>query len=77
MVIITCRIGNSQKRVEVNISDPLCILLKKLNLKNKSSKFLFNGQAFSLSSTNTFMEIGLDCDCVIIIGTDFNAGGGP
>lgn len=60
---LTCKLGTKNiKVVEVQPSDPLYILLKKLNITDKSTKFIFNGQTRSMSSIETFEEIGLTYD---------------
>ncbi len=56
------KFGTSKvKMVEVNLTDKVCTLLKKLNLRTtieKQSKFVFNKQTHSVASCLTFEEIG-------------------
>ena len=76
MVIITCKIATScQKRVSVNISDPIYILLDKLNIRDKKTKFVFNGETYLIASDLTFEEIGLTKDSVIYINNPRISGG--
>ncbi len=57
---IICRFGtNNEKLVSVEKSDPLYVLLTKLKIKDKNTKFLFNEKTFSIASIQTFEEIGL------------------
>ncbi len=49
------------KMVEVNLTDPLNVLMDKLNLKTKverQTKFVFRGQTYGVASCLTFEEIG-------------------
>jgi len=59
--------GFEYKDVEVFINDPLFVLLKKLNIDNKNTNFIYNGLQYSLSSIQTFDEIGLRKDTEIAI----------
>ena len=68
MVILTCKLSTHiTKSVDVNISDPLYILLDKLNIYDKKTKFTFNGGTYCLASTLTFQEIGITGNCIIFI----------
>ena len=54
-VKLKCKLGtNNIKVVEVQPEDQLHILLKKLKITDKSTKFLFNGIARSMASIETF-----------------------
>lgn len=65
---LTCKLGTNNIRVvEVNPSDPLHILLKKLKISDKGTKFIFNGITRSMSSIETFEEIGLTYDTRITV----------
>ena len=55
------------KIIEVFIDDPLFVLLKKLNISNKNTNFILNGKLYSLSSIQTFDEIGIRKDTEIAI----------
>ena len=47
--------------VDVNLTDKICVLLDKLNLKTKiekQTKFIFRGQTHSVASVLTFEDIG-------------------
>ena len=77
MVILICKMGSeSPKRVEVNISDPIYILLDKLNICDKKAKFVFESQTYSLASCLTFEEIGITKDTLIFIMNQAISGGG-
>ena len=77
MVFITCKLSTScTKRVSVNISDPIYILLDKLNISDKNTKFVFEGKIYSLASILTFEEIGLIKDSLIFINNQAIAGAG-
>ena len=76
MVFITCKLSTScTKRVSVNISDPIYILLDKLNISDKNTKFVFEGKTYSLASILTFEEIGLIKDSLIFIQNQAIGGG--
>jgi len=72
---LTCKIGTKNiKVVEVQPYEPLHILLKKLNIEDKNTKFIFNGITYSMSSILTFQEIGLTGDARIAINNQGIAG---
>ena len=73
---ITCKLGaRNIKVVEVSPDDPLHILLKKLNICDKNTKFIFNGVTYSMGSIQTFREIGIMQDCRIAVNNQTIAGG--
>ena len=72
---LTCKMGtHNTKVVEVESTDPLHILLNKLNISDKNTKFLFNGRTYSMSSIQTFQEIGLTSNQRITINNQAIAG---
>ena len=58
-MIIICKLGPKTKEVNVNPEDGLYVLLELLKLP-KNSKFAFKGETYSVSSTKTFKEVGMD-----------------
>jgi len=65
---ITCRFGTHNERIiSVFPDDHLCILLDKLKLKDRKSKFIFNGQTFDVASILKFSEIEIKGNCKISI----------
>jgi hypothetical protein len=62
------------KVVDVQLSDPLFVLLTKLNIQDKNTKFIFNGITYSMGSIQTFKEIGLMNDERITINNQAIAG---
>lgn len=65
-MILKCRLSTrTVKEVEVSPSDPLFILLKKLEINDKDTKFTYNRKTHSMASIQTFKEIDLT------IGGDF------
>lgn len=65
---ITCRFGTHNERIiSVSPEDQLSILLQKLKLKDRKSKFIFNGQTFDVASILTFNEIEIKGNCKISI----------
>ena len=74
---ITCKLDTkTTKIVEVSPNDPLHILLKKLQITDKYTKFIFNGTTYSIFSILTFKEIGIYSDSRIIMGGQGISGGG-
>jgi len=72
---LTCKLGTKNIRViEVQITDALYILLGKLNITAKSTKFIFKGMAYSMGSIQTFQEIGLTNDARITVNNQAIAG---
>ena len=77
MIKITCKISTKKtETVEVHISDPLCVLLYKLNITDKNAIFNFRGVTYSIASVLTFQEIDLTDDTEISIISPSIAGGG-
>ncbi len=73
---ITCKLGTRNiKVVEVSLDDPLLVLLEKLNICDKKTKFIFKGVTYSMSSCFTFKEIGITEDCRIFINNQGISGG--
>ncbi len=65
---ITCKVGtNTTKQVEVSPSDPLSVLLPKLSISDKKTKFMYNGQTYQIYSLFTFQEIGMNDGARIFI----------
>ena len=74
---ITCKLGTGNiKVVEVSPNDQLNILLTKLNITDKTTKFIFKGMTYSMASIQTFQEIGLTYDARIAVNNQAIAGGG-
>lgn len=72
---LTCKMGSRNvKVVDVQLSDPLFVLLTKLNIQDKNTKFIFNGITYSMGSIQTFKEIGLMNDERITINNQAIAG---
>ena len=72
---LTCKMGTSNIRVvDVNPSDQLYVLLNKLNISDKNTKFVFNGTTYSMGSILTFQEIGLTFDARIAVNNQAIAG---
>lgn len=65
---------NNIRVVTVNPSDELFILLNKLNISDKNTKFVFNGTTYSMGSILTFQEIGLTFDARIAVNNQAIAG---
>lgn len=72
---LTCKLGTHNKRI-VNVypSQQLNILLNLLNITDKKTKFLFNGETFNMASILTFEEIGLTSNQTIFINNQAIAG---
>ena len=52
---ITCKLGKGNiKVVEVSPEDPLYVLLDKLNIIDKTTKFIFKGMSYSMGNIQTF-----------------------
>jgi hypothetical protein len=67
-MIIKCKVGSSKaKNVDVNPSDHLKVLLTKLKIADKKTKFIYNGETYSMFSEFTFSEIGMNGDCEIFV----------
>ena len=73
---ITCRLGNDIKIVEVSVDEPLSVLLRLLNIRDKNSKFIFNGRTYMLDTSLAFRDIGMTNDCVIFLINQAISGGG-
>ena len=77
-MIIICKFGTKKttKEVNVNPEDGLYVLLELLKLP-KYSRFIFKGKTWSVSTTKTFKEIGMDDHSRIIFVRRRMMGGGP
>jgi hypothetical protein len=62
---LTCKLGSMTKIVEVYPSDQLNVLIQKLNLHDKITKFIYKGITYLVASILTFDEIGLTSDCYL------------
>lgn len=72
---LTCKLGTHRKMI-VNVypSQQLNVLLNLLNINDKKTKFLFNGETFSMASILTFEEIGLTSNQTIFVNNQAIAG---
>ena len=73
---IKCKLGANFEVVEVSPNDQLNILLTILNITDKTAKFIFDGETYSMASIQTFQEIGLTYDTRIFVSNQGKAGGG-
>jgi len=72
---LTCKMGSRNvKVVDVQANEALFVLLNKLNITDKNTKFIFNGITYSMGSIQTFEEIGLTSDARITINNQAIAG---
>lgn len=72
---LTCKMGSRNvKVVDVEANEALFVLLNKLNITDKNTKFIFNGITYSMGSIQTFQEIGLTSDARITINNQAIAG---
>jgi hypothetical protein len=72
---LTFKLGTkNQRTVEVNPSDPLYVLLDKLKITDKRTKFIFKGITYGMSSIETFQEIGLTYDTKITVSNQAISG---
>lgn len=72
---LTCKMGTKNiKVVEVQPSDPLYVLLQKLKITDKKTKFIYKGITYSMGSIETFSEIGLTTDERINVSNQAIAG---
>ena len=78
MIKLICKLSTGDiKEVNVDPDEHLYVLLKKLNIVDKNTKFAFKGMTYSLSSILTFREIGLTHDAkIFILNPAIAAGGG-
>lgn len=72
---LTCKMGTKNTRVvQVEPNDNLYVLLQKLNISDKNTKFIFNGTTYCMGCIMTFQEIGLISDARIAINNQAIAG---
>ena len=77
MVKLTCNLGTSNvKVVEVKPYEQINVLLERLNITDKKTKFMFKGKTYSMASVETFEEIGLTYDTKISLNNQPISGGG-
>ena len=76
-MIIICRLGTRKvEEIEVSPSDRLFILLDKLNISDKDTKFTFNKKTYSMNSLQTFQQIGMTSGGNIVVFSQAISGGG-
>jgi hypothetical protein len=57
---LICKLGDyGEQVIDVNTTDRLSVLLDLLNLKDKSTKFIYKGRTYQIYSNQTFEEIRL------------------
>lgn len=55
---IICKMGTSStKAVDVQPYEQLNVLLQRLNITDKKTKFMYKGQTYAIYSNHTFQEI--------------------
>lgn len=60
---LTCKFGTDNlKKIDVDPKDKIFILIEKLGLQDKKSKFIYEGETYQVASIFTFEEIGLTKD---------------
>lgn len=66
---IICKLGNTSKIETVNVSesDSLSVLLKKLKIKDKKAKLIYNDESYIIASILTFEEIGITFETSVTI----------
>ena len=77
IIKLYCRIGTGKtKIVEVDTSSPIYVLLEKLKISDKKTKFIFQGQTYCLGISLTFEDIGLVNDnCKLFFNNQKISGG--
>ena len=64
---LVCKLGDyGQQIVEVNKSDALSVLMNKLDLRDKNTKFIFNERTYQVYTNQTFEDIGLTRDNTLL-----------
>lgn len=72
---LTCLMGDlGTKIVYVNRNDKLSVLMDKLELTDKSTKFVFNGQTYAIYQDQTFEDIKLISDTNIFVNNQAISG---
>lgn len=72
---LTCKMGTNNIRVVLaQPNENLYVLLQRLNISDKNTKFIFNGTTYSMGSILTFQEIGLTSDARIAVNNQAIAG---
>ena len=64
---LICKLGPKVQNINVSSNDYLSVLLKKLKLKDKKAKLVYNDEIYIIASILTFEDIGLTCDSTISI----------
>jgi hypothetical protein len=77
IIKLYCKIGTGKtKIVEVDTSSPIYVLLEKLKISDKKTKFIFQGQTYCLGMSLTFEDIGLVNDnCKLFFNNQKISGG--
>lgn len=65
---ITCKMGTSStKAVDVQPYEQLNVLLQRLNISDKKTKFMYKGQTYSMYCNLTFQEIEMTDNARIFV----------
>ena len=72
---IICKIGTTvSKTVDVEPNEPLKVLLGKLGISDKKTKFIWKGETYMMSADLTFQEIGMVDDSRVYVNNQGIAG---
>jgi len=72
---LTCLMGDfGIKVIEVDENEELNVLMEKLELTDKNTKFVFKGQTYAIFQNRTFKEIGLISDANIFVNNQAISG---
>lgn len=65
---LICKLGSSiTENVNVSQNDFLSVLIKKLNLKDKMAKLIYNDESYTIASILTFEDIGITFETTVTI----------
>lgn len=72
-LLLTCLMGDyGIKIVEVNRNDKLSVLMDKLELTDKNTKFIFKEQAYAIYQDQTFEDIELISDTNLFVNNQIS-----
>ena len=75
VISLTCKTrARNPKIINVDTNDPVCVLASKLDIKDIKTKFICNGETYSVYGSYTFQQIGITSNQIIFVNNQAMSG---
>ena len=75
LISLTCKTrARNPKVVNVDTTDQVCVLASKLNITDIKTKFICNGETYSIYGGYTFQQIGITSNQIIFVNNQAMSG---